>query len=205
MLQYHYYTTFRLYYCYGWFSWHWIFLFLFDFSKSKCDGKCFPIFQKEEKPYNHKSIKIYCYLEVPNLGRHFRYWETDLLKIYILIVAWHALADARRTPPRGSRFFRFDMQNFQNVTASGVHAPPPPPPTGNPGSATGMKVLQKLTCCVSYKNSYQYSWYTAQARNCDNLNCLFLPTVINCQEINYLGLTSTIPKLYAIKYKLVWL
>ena len=42
-------------------------------------------------------------------------------------------------PPRGSRFFRFDIQNFQNVTASGVHAPlrGPHPPTGNPGSATG--------------------------------------------------------------------
>ena len=25
--------------------------------------------------------------------------------------------------PRGSRFFRFDIQNFWNVTASGVHAP----------------------------------------------------------------------------------
>ena len=25
-------------------------------------------------------------------------------------------------PPKGSRFFRFDIQNFWNVTASGVHA-----------------------------------------------------------------------------------
>ena len=25
--------------------------------------------------------------------------------------------------PQGSRFFRFDIQNFQNVTALGVHAP----------------------------------------------------------------------------------
>ena len=40
--------------------------------------------------------------------------------------------------PQGSRFFRFDIQNLQNVTASGVHAPlrGPRPPTGNPGSAT---------------------------------------------------------------------
>ena len=45
-----------------------------------------------------------------------------------------------RAPPYGSRFFRFDMQNFWNVAASGVHGPPVrgprPPPTGNPGSAT---------------------------------------------------------------------
>ena len=26
-------------------------------------------------------------------------------------------------PPYGSRFFRFDMQNFRNVAASGVHGP----------------------------------------------------------------------------------
>ena len=44
-------------------------------------------------------------------------------------------------PPQGSQFFRFDIQNFRNVTASGVHTPSyevhaPPPPTGNPGSAT---------------------------------------------------------------------
>ena len=28
------------------------------------------------------------------------------------------------TPPYGSRFFCFDMQNFWNVAASGVHGPP---------------------------------------------------------------------------------
>ena len=28
-------------------------------------------------------------------------------------------------PPKGSGFFRFYIQNFQNVTASGVQAPPP--------------------------------------------------------------------------------
>ena len=31
---------------------------------------------------------------------------------------------ARAPPPYGSRFFRFDMQNFRNVAASGVHGPP---------------------------------------------------------------------------------
>ena len=31
--------------------------------------------------------------------------------------AWH-------TPPYGSRFFHFDIQNFHNIAASGVHAPP---------------------------------------------------------------------------------
>ena len=32
------------------------------------------------------------------------------------------MPDAR--PPQGSKFFRFDIQNFQNVTALGVHVPP---------------------------------------------------------------------------------
>ena len=27
-------------------------------------------------------------------------------------------------PPYGSRFFHFDMQNFRNIAASGVHSPP---------------------------------------------------------------------------------
>ena len=42
--------------------------------------------------------------------------------------------------PQGSRFFRFDIQNFRNVTASGVHAPlrGPRPPTGNPGMGTAV-------------------------------------------------------------------
>ena len=36
-----------------------------------------------------------------------------------------ALADlGGRAPPYGSRFFRFDMQNFRNVATSGVHGPP---------------------------------------------------------------------------------
>ena len=30
---------------------------------------------------------------------------------------------ARRAPPYGSRFFHFDMQNFQNLAALGVHGP----------------------------------------------------------------------------------
>ena len=30
----------------------------------------------------------------------------------------------QHVPPYGSRFFHFDMQNFQNVAASGVHGPP---------------------------------------------------------------------------------
>ena len=41
----------------------------------------------------------------------------------------NALADLRggapgARPPYGSRFFRFDMQNFWNVATSGVHSPP---------------------------------------------------------------------------------
>ena len=50
------------------------------------------------------------------------------------------MCPARAPPPQGSQFFRFDIQNFWNVTASGVHTPSyevhAPPPTGNPGSAT---------------------------------------------------------------------
>ena len=47
-------------------------------------------------------------------------------------------------PPYGSRFFCFDMQNFRNVAASGVHGSPyevHAPPTGNPGSATVLSGL----------------------------------------------------------------
>ena len=48
------------------------------------------------------------------------------------MIIWYrkALADlgggapGARPPPYGSRFFRFDMQNFWNVAASGVHGPP---------------------------------------------------------------------------------
>ena len=46
--------------------------------------------------------------------------------------------------PHGSRFFRFDIQHFRNVTASGVHATlrgSCPPLMGNPGSATGIRGL----------------------------------------------------------------
>ena len=40
--------------------------------------------------------------------------------------------------PQGSRFFRFDIQIFRNIAASGVGAPHEvgAPTTGNPGSAT---------------------------------------------------------------------
>ena len=46
---------------------------------------------------------------LPTEGNHWR--------IYIGRCPVHA-------PSWGSRFFRFDIQNFQNVTASGVHTPP---------------------------------------------------------------------------------
>ena len=50
-------------------------------------------------------------------------------------------------PPQESRFFRFDIQNFRNVTALGVHAPLRVlrPPTGNPGSATGYCVPESIS------------------------------------------------------------
>ena len=50
----------------------------------------------------------------------------------------------RAPPPQGSQFFRFDIQNFRNVTASGVHTPSyevHAPPTGNPGSATDWYII----------------------------------------------------------------
>ena len=71
---------------------------------------------------------------------------------------------AWRTPtPQGSRFFRFDIQIFQNVSASGVHAPltRSTPPTGNPGSATEQlifframlsRIKQKIVAKVNVKN-----------------------------------------------------
>ena len=48
---------------------------------------------------------------------------------YIYEILWmksstYSLADlGGARPPYGSRFFRFDIQNFWNVPASGVHAP----------------------------------------------------------------------------------
>ena len=47
-------------------------------------------------------------------------------------------------PPYGSRFFHFDMQNFQNIATSGVYGPlrSPHPPMGNPGSATETHTMQ---------------------------------------------------------------
>ena len=52
-------------------------------------------------------------------------------------------------PPYGSRFFHFDMQNFRNVAASGVHGPSyevHAPPMGNPGSATVLLPQGNLGC-----------------------------------------------------------
>ena len=70
----------------------------------------------------------------------------------VLVSIIYSLADlggrTRRTPPPyRAKFFRFDIQNFQNVTVSGVHAPlrGPHPPTGNPGSATD--ISQRKTPC----------------------------------------------------------
>ena len=52
--------------------------------------------------------------------------------------------------PQGSRFFRFNIQNFQNVTALGVGAPTRlTPPAGNPGSATVRNVKISVTSFFS--------------------------------------------------------
>ena len=65
------------------------------------------------------------------------------------MIAWYIGGSRGGVPgacPQGSRFFRFDIQIFWNVTASGVHAPlrGPRPPTGNPGSATVIAHTHKL-------------------------------------------------------------
>ena len=55
-------------------------------------------------------------------------------------------------PPYGSRFFRFDIQIFRNVAASGVGAPPyevGTPPMGNPGSATGRDAMAVVMTCIN--------------------------------------------------------
>ena len=58
-----------------------------------------------------------------------------------------------RPPLLRVQILSFNIQNFQNVTALGVHAPPlrgPRPPTGNSGSATGLYCLfpKKVWSCL---------------------------------------------------------
>ena len=58
---------------------------------------------------------------------------------YLYINSGGSRGRRRRAPPYGSRFFRFDIQIFRNIAASGVGTPPyevGAPPMGNPGSAT---------------------------------------------------------------------
>ena len=61
------------------------------------------------------------------------------------------------TPSYRSRFFHFDMQNFWNVAASGVHGPPydiHAPPTGNPGSATAKHQIFTWKLANFHQNPY---------------------------------------------------
>ena len=54
---------------------------------------------------------------------------------------WIQGAHLVHAPPKGTQFFRFDIQILRNVAASGVHTPPyevHTPSTGNPGSATAV-------------------------------------------------------------------
>ena len=56
-------------------------------------------------------------------------WEVKLNQCVLRSLFDIALADLGggapgARPPYGSRFFRFDMQNFWNVATSGVHGPP---------------------------------------------------------------------------------
>ena len=71
-----------------------------------------------------------------------------LLAVILPVTSDVTLADLvgacpAHAPTKGSRFFRSDIQNFENVTASGVHTPlrGPRPPTGNPGSATVLHLI----------------------------------------------------------------
>ena len=86
--------------------------------------------------------------------------------IYIINVIWH-IGGSKGVPgarPQGSRFFRFDIQNVRNLTASGVHAPSNEvhaPPMGNPGSATVTGSIQNMIVysrCV-FNKCYQVSKY----------------------------------------------
>ena len=53
---------------------------------------------------------------------------------------------AHALPPKGSRFFHFDIQNFQNLTALGVNSPLWGwfPPMGNFGSATDYEHISMI-------------------------------------------------------------
>ena len=76
------------------------------------------------------------------------YTESKLGLLSVIIIGG-SRGRARRAPlppPHGSRFFRFDMQNFRNVATSGVHGPP----TGNPGSATDNE------CVKVFKGQQKY-------------------------------------------------
>ena len=69
----------------------------------------------------------------------------SILSVYIPLADLGGGASGAR-PPYGSRFFRFDMQNFRNVAASGVHGPlyeVHAPLTGNPGSATAFYMSRR--------------------------------------------------------------
>ena len=67
-------------------------------------------------------------------GWHFLQWrhtrENGDPRVQLKIINMQIIGRSRggapgARPPYGSRFFRFDMQNFRNVATSGVHGPPP--------------------------------------------------------------------------------
>ena len=63
------------------------------------------------------------------------HWNVDYLEYAASI--YQCCMVKTHTSPQGSQFFHFDIQNFRNVTASGVHTPSyevHAPSTGNPGS-----------------------------------------------------------------------
>ena len=74
------------------------------------------------------------YLKLPGVHIWPWYLHSELHSRYILA----NLGGVPCARPQGSRFFCLDIQNFWNVTVSGVNAPlwGRPPPTGNPGSDT---------------------------------------------------------------------
>ena len=112
-----------------------IFFILFVRNKYKWNCICF---QQMYRTSHHS----YSTQQLTPTSQWSRYWESPLsssvFSVAGNVILAISLADVGGVPgarPQGSRFFRFDIQNFRNVTASGVHAPPP---TGNPGSALNL-------------------------------------------------------------------
>ena len=67
------------------------------------------------------------------------------------------LADLGGRPPYGSRFFRFDMQNFRNVAASGVHGPPPTRSTPPYGKSWIRHCMIIISLTSEHQNNHTFT------------------------------------------------